>query len=107
MRDVHIVKSDPEQARSVVPHELTGHIQGELIRARQSERVRDEVLNGEFQQLRELVQRNLSSFDSRGEQRRLVVVAQKVLIIGGASRRKGLLKEPFRENNAGRILRTK
>src|SRR5207245_11550674 len=107
VRDVYIVQSDPEQARSVVSHEVTGHVQRKLIRARKRERVGDKVLNREFQKLREFVQRNLFTFDLRGKQRCFVIVAQQVLVTRGAPRREGFLKEPFRQNNAGCVLRTK
>src|SRR5689334_4064598 len=47
--DIDIVHGEPEEARGLLPHELTNDVDGELVGAGQGERMGFEVVDGELQ----------------------------------------------------------
>ena len=85
MRDVDVMHGDPEQIGRFLFHQAFRNIDGKLIRAGDSSCVRLEIIDGELQDILHLLQFEFTAADLRRVERRLVVVAQQMVVIGTCS----------------------
>src|SRR5579863_2700107 len=84
MGDVNVVHGDPQEAGSDLTHELANDIDGKLVGAGKGQSVGAEVVHRELQHAAQLLELKFIADDLRRVERRLVVVAEEVFVVGAA-----------------------
>src|SRR5271168_1796916 len=98
--NVNVVQGDPEEARRLLAHQLTRHVDGEFVGAGKRARVRFEVIHREFEHPLQLIQCKLVTAERGCVEGRFVTVAEQMFVIAGAaSHRRG--EQMLGENHAG------
>src|SRR5581483_1165424 len=84
VRDIDVVHGDPEQTGRDFAHQPFGDIERKFVGTGERARMRAEIVNRELQDGFQLLQLKLTSAQLRSIERRFVVVAQQVFVIGAA-----------------------